>query len=154
MLKNAFKKYPPQNRTNVQIKGGGGKGLLNNVQKKCTFLKDAHHFGNSILMIFSFGPSLAHPEPEFEVWEMMERQVIFTIIPNFKQFNSRSWELELERNQKRKIILIQFPRWWAHRIKSSCTVLHSRRLLPTWTIAKKSDQKITHNDNRPGPGRN
>ena len=24
MLKNAFKKYPPQNRTNVQIKGGGG----------------------------------------------------------------------------------------------------------------------------------
>ena len=40
MLKNAFKKYPPQNRTNVQIKGGGGvKGLLNNVQKNCTFLK-------------------------------------------------------------------------------------------------------------------
>ena len=38
MLKNAFKKYPPQNRTNVQIKGGGGvKGLLNNVQKNCTF---------------------------------------------------------------------------------------------------------------------
>ena len=28
MLKNAFKKYPPQNRTNVQIKGGGVKGLL------------------------------------------------------------------------------------------------------------------------------
>ena len=26
MLKNAFKKYPPQNRTNVQIKGGGGGG--------------------------------------------------------------------------------------------------------------------------------
>ena len=25
MLKNAFKKYPPQNRTNVQIKGGGGQ---------------------------------------------------------------------------------------------------------------------------------
>ena len=24
MLKNAFKKYPLQNRTNVQIKGGGG----------------------------------------------------------------------------------------------------------------------------------
>ena len=38
MLKNAFKKYPPQNRTNVQIKGGGGvKGLLNNVQKNITF---------------------------------------------------------------------------------------------------------------------
>ena len=38
MLKNAFKKYPPQNRTNVQIKGGGGgKGLLNNVQKNFTF---------------------------------------------------------------------------------------------------------------------
>ena len=26
--------------------------------------------------------------------------------------------------------------------------------MPTWTIAKKADQKITHNDNRPGPGRN
>ena len=39
MLKNAFKKYPPQNRTNVQIKGGGVKGLLNNVKKNCTFLK-------------------------------------------------------------------------------------------------------------------
>ena len=39
MLKNAFKKHPLQNRTNVQIKGGGGvKGLLNNVQKNCTFL--------------------------------------------------------------------------------------------------------------------
>ena len=24
MLKNAFKKHPLQNRTNVQIKGGGG----------------------------------------------------------------------------------------------------------------------------------
>ena len=40
MLKSAFKKHPLQNRTNVQIKGGGGvKGLLNNVKKKCTFLK-------------------------------------------------------------------------------------------------------------------
>jgi len=39
MLKNAFKKHPLQNRTNVQIKGGGVKGLLNNVQKNCTFLK-------------------------------------------------------------------------------------------------------------------
>ena len=43
MLKNAFKKHPLQNRTNVQIKGGGGvKGLLNNVQKNCTFLKGGH----------------------------------------------------------------------------------------------------------------
>ena len=40
MLKNAVKKHPLQNRTNVQIKGGAGgvKGLLNNVKKKCTFL--------------------------------------------------------------------------------------------------------------------
>ena len=45
MLKNAFKKYPPQNRTNVQIKGGGVKGLLNNVQKNCTFLKRWHPLG-------------------------------------------------------------------------------------------------------------
>merc|ERR1712067_33560 len=39
MLKNAFKKHPLQNRTNARIKGGGVKGLLNNVQKNCTFLK-------------------------------------------------------------------------------------------------------------------
>ena len=38
MLKNAFKKHPLQNRTNVQIKGGGVKGLLNNIQKNFTFL--------------------------------------------------------------------------------------------------------------------
>ena len=42
MLKNAFKKHPLQNRTNVQIKGGGVKGLLNNVQKNCTFLTGGH----------------------------------------------------------------------------------------------------------------
>ena len=36
---NIVKKHPLQNRTNVQIKGGGVKGLLNNVQKNCTFLK-------------------------------------------------------------------------------------------------------------------
>ena len=37
MLKNAFKKHPLQNRTNVQIKGGGVKGLVNNVKKKLHF---------------------------------------------------------------------------------------------------------------------
>ena len=40
---NIVKKPPPQNRTNVQIKGGGGaKGLLNNFKKNCTFLKWGH----------------------------------------------------------------------------------------------------------------
>ena len=39
--KNAFKKHPLQNRTNVQIKGGGGvKGLLNNVKKTALFSRD------------------------------------------------------------------------------------------------------------------
>ena len=40
LYQTRFKKHPLQNRTNVQIKGEGGgvKGLLNNVQKKCTFL--------------------------------------------------------------------------------------------------------------------
>ena len=43
MFKNYVGKHPLQNRTNVQIKGGGGaKGLLNNVQKNCTFLKGGH----------------------------------------------------------------------------------------------------------------
>ena len=35
---NIVKKHPLQNRTSVQIKGGGVKGLLNNVQKNFTFL--------------------------------------------------------------------------------------------------------------------
>ena len=48
MLKNAFKKHPLQNRTNVQIKGGGVKGLLNNVQKNCTFLKGGLPLVNSV----------------------------------------------------------------------------------------------------------
>ena len=39
MLKNAFKKHPLQNRTNVQIKRGGVKGLLKNVQKKLHFFE-------------------------------------------------------------------------------------------------------------------
>ena len=41
MLKNAFKKHPLQNRTNVQIKGGGGgvKGLLTIVKKNTNFVK-------------------------------------------------------------------------------------------------------------------
>ena len=39
LYKIIIKKHPLQNRTNVQIKGGGVKGLLNNVKKNCTFLK-------------------------------------------------------------------------------------------------------------------
>ena len=37
MLKNAFKKYPPQNRTNVQIKGGGGQRPFEQCSKKLHF---------------------------------------------------------------------------------------------------------------------
>ena len=50
MLKNAFKKHPLQNRTNVQIKGGGGvKGLLNNVKKTALFVRDG--FPNAPLLV-------------------------------------------------------------------------------------------------------
>ena len=35
MLKNAFKKNPLQNRTDVQNQGGRVKGFLNNVKKNC-----------------------------------------------------------------------------------------------------------------------
>ena len=39
LYKIIIKKHPLQNRTNVQIKGGGGaKGLLNNVKKTALFL--------------------------------------------------------------------------------------------------------------------
>ena len=48
MLKNAFKKHPLQNGTNVQIKGGEVKGLLNNVQKNWTFLRGGHPLDDSI----------------------------------------------------------------------------------------------------------
>jgi len=39
MLKNAFKKHPLQNRTNVQIKGGGGGG-----QRPFEQCSKKHHF--------------------------------------------------------------------------------------------------------------
>ena len=39
MLKNAFKKYPPQNRTNVQIKGGGGQRRFEQCSKKLHFFE-------------------------------------------------------------------------------------------------------------------
>ena len=54
MLKTAFKKHPLQNRTNVQIKGGGVKGLLNNVQKNCTFLKGGHPLQHGSKYLYSF----------------------------------------------------------------------------------------------------
>jgi len=44
MLKNAFKKHPLQNRTNVQIKGGGGQRPFEQCSKKLHF--------------FEMGPSL------------------------------------------------------------------------------------------------
>ena len=37
MLKNAFKKHPLQNRTNVQIKGGGGQRPFEQCSKKLHF---------------------------------------------------------------------------------------------------------------------
>ena len=37
MLKNAFKKHPLQNRTNVQIKGGGGQRPFEQCLKKLHF---------------------------------------------------------------------------------------------------------------------
>ena len=73
MLKNAFKKHPLQNRTNVQIKGGGVKGLLNNVQKNCTFLKARHPLGPGlknqgylIQQRYNLDPSVYSPGLFFE----------------------------------------------------------------------------------------
>ena len=39
MLKNAFKKHPLQNRTNVQIKGGGGQRPFEQCSKKLHFFE-------------------------------------------------------------------------------------------------------------------
>ena len=50
--KTRFKKHPLQNRTNVQIKGGGGaKGLLSNVKKNCTFLRELHPLAQRYVQI-------------------------------------------------------------------------------------------------------
>ena len=57
MLKNAFKKYPPQNRTNVQIKGGGGG------QRPFEQCSKKHHFSpvmaslTSMISILADGPT-------------------------------------------------------------------------------------------------
>ena len=40
MLKNAFKKHPLQNRTNVQIKGGGAKAFWTMFKKTALFWND------------------------------------------------------------------------------------------------------------------
>ena len=40
MLKNAFKKHPLQNRTNVQIKGGGSKAFWTMLKKTALFLQE------------------------------------------------------------------------------------------------------------------
>ena len=47
MLKNAFKKYPPQNRTNVQIKGGGGG------QRPFEQCSKKHHFSPAMASLSS-----------------------------------------------------------------------------------------------------
>ena len=56
MLKNAFKKHPLQNRTNVQIKGGGGQRPFEQCSKKLHFsermasLRPPHqHLGASMI---------------------------------------------------------------------------------------------------------
>ena len=55
-------------------------------------------------MIFLFGSSLAHLEPElelFEVWEITMRQIIITIITKLQTALARFLD-ELERNQKKE----------------------------------------------------
>ena len=56
MLKNAFKKYPPQNRTNVQIKGWGGQRPFEQCSKKL------HFFERKASLILSLG-SVHNHEP-------------------------------------------------------------------------------------------
>ena len=46
MLKNAFKKHPLQNRTNVQIKGGGGQRAFEQCSKK-------QHFSETMASLIS-----------------------------------------------------------------------------------------------------
>ena len=56
-------------------------------------------------------------EPElelFEVLEIMVRQIIITIIPNFKQLKLNFQMSQREKNKNRKIIYTEFPRLWAH----------------------------------------
>ena len=56
MLNNAFKKHPLQNRTNVQIKGGGGpKAFWTMFKKTAFFLRVGfpyqHHIDNNVFFI-------------------------------------------------------------------------------------------------------
>ena len=52
MLKNAFKKYPPQNRTNVQIKGGrGSKAFWTMFKKTALFWKEGIPYWRIILTL-------------------------------------------------------------------------------------------------------
>ena len=46
MLKNAFKKHPLQNRTNVQIKGGGSKAFWTMFKKTALFWNEGFPYRN------------------------------------------------------------------------------------------------------------
>ena len=59
MLKNAFKKHPLQNRTNVQIKGGGGQRPFEQCSKK-------HHFSPAMASLTGMARA-AKKLPQLEV---------------------------------------------------------------------------------------
>ena len=52
MLKNAFKKHPLQNRTNVQIKGGGGQRPFEKFSKKLHFFETMASLRTNLQKLF------------------------------------------------------------------------------------------------------
>ena len=60
MLKNAFKKHPLQNRTNVQIKGGGGQRPFETMFKKTSLFLHVG-FPKSFRHLDPRGPTFSFP---------------------------------------------------------------------------------------------
>ena len=81
MLKNAFKKPPPQNRTNVQIKGGGGQRPFEQCSKRLHFSYAMASLTPSRLWILPTTPTSLHHFLHISNWALHLSSNLNTLRP-------------------------------------------------------------------------
>ena len=100
MLKNAFKKYPPQNRTNVQIKGGGGQRPFEQCSKKLHF--------------FESKASLISPSRFYKNWSQSKKKAFTKSCTKWADDLGKK-EIEKDLNQVDKYYLFDLLfKWWSN----------------------------------------
>ena len=120
-FKNAFKKHPLQNRTNVQIKGGGSKAFWTMFKKTSLFPRDGF-------------PKLA---------ELSGREQAFPFKPPSKSFPSLNWVVEWFCR-----FFMYFPFWDSTRMATSTTTTlwwsQSREEIPPklWNSVVAADRSF------------